>query len=532
MSAAYRRSLSKYRLELRRREEIERELLREQEALREAEEKFRAVAEISSSAIVIHDGVRLRYMNRASEDLFGYTRDELLIGDMWQIAHPEYRQMLKDRSIARLRGEQVPNRYEYKIITKSGEERWLYAGAKTISFEGQLCVLVNAFDVTDRKCAEEALQNREEHYRAAIEAGKVGTWEWDITRNWINFSENWYPLTSTLDRNYRFTSDEKAGPYLTFEQWRGSIHKDDVLKVDEAIRSALEGDSKYEVEFRVPQKAATGFRWLAASGRVMRDDAGNPVRMVGAALDITERRGAEEALRNSEKLAATGRLAASIAHEINNPLEAVTNLIFLARSATADNPQSESLLGMAEEELKRAAHLTKQTLGFYRDSTSPTRFNVARVIDDVLSLYARRIESRRIRVRKRYVEPVEMEGMVGEIRQAVSNLIANAIDAMPASGGTLHLRVRPTSHAQSGPAVQIVVADTGTGIALELRNRIFEPFFTTKQETGTGLGLWLTKNIVENHGGTIRFSSGRTGTVFLLTVPQRHELAMGMPASA
>jgi signal transduction histidine kinase len=227
-------------------------------------------------------------------------------------------------------------------------------------------------------------------------------------------------------------------------------------------------------------------------------------------------------------------LAASIAHEINNPLEAVTNLIFLARTAEATDAERERFLTLAEEELRRAAHLTKQTLGFYRDSTFPTNFNVADVINDVLSLYARRIDSGDVKVVKHYADPGLMRGMIGEIRQAISNLIANAIDAMPGSGGTLHLRVRRTSHSQNGSALRITVGDTGMGIPARLHRRIFEPFFTTKEETGTGLGLWLTKNIVEKHGGTIRVSSsstGKTGTVFLLTIPETDLQSMATSAA-
>ena len=176
-----------YRLELRRREELDRELLEERHALGEAEEKFRAVAEICSSAILIHDGRRPFYMNRASEELFGHTRDELVAGDMWQIVHPDYRDLLKERAAARFRGEQVPDRYEIKIITKSGEERWVDVGARLISFEGKPCIVQNAFDITPRKHTEEILRNREEHYRAAIEVDRIGTWEWEIAQNKVIF---------------------------------------------------------------------------------------------------------------------------------------------------------------------------------------------------------------------------------------------------------------------------------------------------------------------------------------------------------
>jgi PAS domain S-box-containing protein len=481
--------------------------------LGEAEEKFRAVAEICSNAIFIHDGRRPLYMNRASEELCGYTRDELLEDDCWKIVHPEYRGLLKERMAARFRGEQVSDRSEFKIITKSGEERWLDAGVKLISFDGKPCSLANAFDVTERKRTEEALRNREEHYRAAIDVGRIGTWEWEIAQNKVMFS----------DKIYEFTGIEKTVSYVTFERWMEPIHRDDCPRVEAAIQSALARDDKYEAEFRVVHQGTKEVRWVVSSGRVLRNNAGDPLRLLGAAVDVTERRRAEEALRNSEKLAATGRLAASIAHEINNPLEAVTNLIFLARTAGGPNAKGEELLAMAEEELRRAAHITKQTLGFYRESTFPTRFNVTEVIDDVLSLYARRIEAKRVQVKKHYDDPTKMQGMVGEIRQVISNLVANALDAVPNWGGILHVRVRRTRHSQNGSILQIAIADNGVGIPVEQQKRIFEPFFTTKQETGTGLGLWLTKNIVEKHGGTIRVSSSniaKTGTVFELTLPQ------------
>jgi PAS domain S-box-containing protein len=519
MSAAYRRSSAKYAKELQHREAIGDELLLERDALREANEKFRAVAETASSAILIHDGDRLRYVNRASERLFGYNRDELLSRNMWEIVHSDDRQLLRERAVARLRGEKAANRYEFKIITKSGEERWLETGATLISFEGKPCILANAFDITDRKRTEEALRTREEHYRAAMEAGKVGTWEWDMKQNVVSFSDNWYALTSTVDRHYEFAGPGRTRPYIDFAPWREGIHEDDRPRVDAAIKSALEHDTKYEVEFRVREKGGNEVRWLAGLGHILRDNGGNPLRMIGASADITERRRAEEVLRNAEKLAAAGRLAASIAHEINNPLEAVTNLVFLARTTGEPNDKGTQLLAMAEDELRRAAHLTKQTLGFYRDTTSPASFNVAEVVDDVLSLYARRIESRGVKVRKEYFDAGQMHGMIGEIQQAISNLVANALDAMSHPGGTLHIRVRRTMHSRN---LRIMIADTGVGIPAQSKRRIFEPFFTTKPETGTGLGLWLTKNLIEKHRGIINVSSsttGKTGTVFVLTIP-------------
>jgi two-component system, sporulation sensor kinase E len=654
MSAAFRRSLAKYERELQRREEVEHDLNREQDVLRETEEKFRAVAETAGSAIFIHDGSRLLYVNPAIVELSGYSREELLSSDIWRLLHPDYRNLLKERAAARLRGEAPPSRYEFKIITKTGEERWLDSSARLIAFEGRRCILAVAFDVTDRKRAEETLRNREEHYRAAIEAGKIGTWELDIAQSDVFLSDRIYErngikkttpcvkfeqwleavheddrprinaaIKSALERDelevdfrvvqqgtndirwvvaagrllrddagsplrilgasvdvtelrrseealrnreehyraaidvgkigtweweiaqnrviisdkiYDFTGIEKAASHVTLEEWMEPVHKDDRPRVESAMRSALERDAKYEAEFRVVEQGTNEVRWVAASGRVLMDNAGKPLRMLGAAVDVTERRRSEEALRNSEKLAATGRLAASIAHELNNPLETLTNLIFLARTAGGVNSQGDRFLAMAEEELKWAAHLTKQTLGFYRDSTFPKRFDVAQALDDVLSLYARKIESKGAHVCKEYSGSTQMLGLTGEIRQMISNLLANAVDALPSKGGMLRLRIRSIANWNgTGKALRITIADTGVGIPCEMRKHIFEPFFTTKPDTGTGLGLWLTKNIVEKHQGTIRFASsnvGRTGTVFVLTLPQeQRESAIGNAAA-
>ena len=254
-------------------------------------------------------------------------------------------------------------------------------------------------------------------------------------------------------------------------------------------------------------------------------------KIVGAAKvvrDITQNKKIERALRTTEKLAAAGRLAATVAHEINNPLEAVNNLVFLARRDVKNSENVAQYLQMAQRELDRVAHIARQTLGFYRDTSSPTTFSVVKTLEDLLFLYEKRLEVRGIRVVRQYKYGGEITALVGEVRQVLSNLISNAVDAMP-NGGSLCIRISKSREwkKSSQPGVRITMLDTGTGIPLPVRKRLFEPFFTTKEDVGTGLGLWITKNIVEKHHGNIRFVS-RTGpndhgTAFSIYLPAKNE---------
>ncbi|MGA9354688.1 MAG: PAS domain S-box protein [Terriglobales bacterium] len=252
-------------------------------------------------------------------------------------------------------------------------------------------------------------------------------------------------------------------------------------------------------------------------------------RIVGAsaiARDISAEQQSEEAIRRSEKLATAGRLAASIAHEINNPLEAVVNLLYLARE---DSTNAAQYLTMAEQEVGRVARLAQQTLGFVRDTNSLGAVNLGSVIEEMLQLYSRKIEARQIRVNRRFREVEKINGYAGEMRQLFANLIVNAVDAT-SKQGTLYLRVAPGRDWRAGrEGVRVTVADNGSGIAAADLPRIFEPFYTTKKDTGTGLGLWVSSGIVRKHGGLIRVRSRVDGpcrgTVFSVFLPYHRSVS-------
>jgi signal transduction histidine kinase len=247
------------------------------------------------------------------------------------------------------------------------------------------------------------------------------------------------------------------------------------------------------------------------------NDRGEVERWIGTLTDIHDQQLAEEALRKTEKLAATGRLAASIAHEINNPLEAVTNALYLALQMEVSN-EAREYLKLAEQELARVAQVTTQTLRFHRQSTAAVSCDVSAVLDSALSLYLSRFRAKGIEVERDYRPHAPLLCYPDELRQVFANLIGNALDAT-GSGGRLALRVRP-SPVFCG--VRVIIADTGHGIPAELRSRVFEAFLSTKQDTGTGLGLWVSEGIIRKHQGRISLRSrtdAPSGTVFSILLP-------------
>jgi len=243
------------------------------------------------------------------------------------------------------------------------------------------------------------------------------------------------------------------------------------------------------------------------------------------AMDTSERKRSEEVLRRTEKLAAAGKLAASIAHEINNPLEAVTNLLYLLRGHTALDPVANQYAMLAEHEVRRVSEITQQTLRFYRQNSQASLTDVCELMDSVLNLHRGHQLALNIEIRKEYSPPAELFCYSGEIRQVFANLVGNALDSMQA-GGVLWLRIRRAHNWQDGtPGIRIVVADTGTGMMPEVREHIFDAFFTTKEVTGTGLGLWVSNEIILKHQGHVQVRSRvadidkKSGSVFALFFP-------------
>ncbi|WP_161557333.1 two-component system sensor histidine kinase NtrB [Acidisarcina polymorpha] len=236
--------------------------------------------------------------------------------------------------------------------------------------------------------------------------------------------------------------------------------------------------------------------------------------------DITARKRTEQALIQNEKLASVGRLASSIAHEINNPLEAVTNLLYILASSVTD-PKQKELVDTAQEELARVSHIATHTLRFHKQSSRRTVVDLRALLESVLGLYRARLANAGVEAVVKCESGLTLRCYEGELRQILVNLISNAFDAMR-SGGRLSVRVREVSAASiAGGRIHILVADTGTGMPPDILSRVFEPFFSTKGIGGTGLGLWIARDLVTKNDGTISIrtstTSQRSGTACMLS---------------
>ena len=226
--------------------------------------------------------------------------------------------------------------------------------------------------------------------------------------------------------------------------------------------------------------------------------AGKPCVWRGVTLDITERKLAEAALLRAEKLAAMGRLASTVAHEINNPLESVTNLLYLAHSDPELADETRSYLATAETELSRLGNITRLTLGFVRNNGVTARVEVSVIVEDVLSIFRHRLDARSVTVERHYRDDVCVQMAPHELRQIVTNLVANAADAVSSAGARIAIHI-----CREDPHAVLLVDDNGAGIPDHNLARIFEPFFSTKEEVGTGIGLWITRELVEKNGGRV-----------------------------
>jgi len=244
---------------------------------------------------------------------------------------------------------------------------------------------------------------------------------------------------------------------------------------------------------------------------------------------LAERLLVEAALRQSEKLAVVGRLSASIAHEINNPLASVTNLLYLmGRSSSLDETQAYTLA--ASNELARVSEIVTQTLSIYRQNSKPSLVQIPEIVNSALALYKARLSSAKIVIERDFRECPPVLALAGELRQLILNLVGNAFDAMW-NGGTLKIRVAPSRERSNGsrPGIRLTIADTGVGIQPEIKEHLFEPFVSTKGNTGTGLGLWVSSGIVQKHSGKIQVRSNSSilaaGTVFSVFLPEQPHFA-------
>ena len=301
---------------------------------------------------------------------------------------------------------------------------------------------------------------------------------------------------------------------------------------DEILRKLMAGE---RIEHHETVRVGKNGEQIAVSVTIspIRDETGRVIGASKIARDISDRKRIERLLIQSEKIAATGRMAATVAHEINNPLESVINLIYLARQNTSEEGKAHKFLLTAEQELERVSHIARQTLGYYRDTGSATEVYLHDLVENVLTVYHAKLISASIAVDTRFNDLQKVSVSKGEMLQVFSNIIANAVDAMP-SGGVLTISIRKML-SSTGDGIQTVIHDSGTGIRPEHLEKVFEPFFTTKTNTGTGIGLWVAKQLVTRRGGQISIASstekGDSGTSITIFLPLAAQTPRPAPES-
>jgi PAS domain S-box-containing protein len=394
------------------------------------------------------------------------------------------------------------------------EHYWSYSLIPVYE-NGRIAGFYDAYrNMTEIVMGARRLLESEARLKLATEVAELGIFVWHITEDrpaWDN--ERMYQI---------FGRTREDGPVNGNAFIKDVVHPDFTEAFEQAIEATMERGEPFYFEGMIRRKDET-LSWIEVHGQLELDPDGIRKRILGTMRDVTRVKKSEEALRTAEKLSAVGRLAASIAHEINNPLASVTNLLYLARTSD-DLAEAHGFLDTAERELRRVSVISNQTLRFYRQPTEAQETGCNDLFENVLSIYQGRLMNSRVEVHQRMRAKLPLNCFEGEIRQVLSNLIGNAIDAMHGAGGRLLVRTREATNWRTGKkGLTLTVADTGVGMSkLELK-KIFQPFFTTKGLAGTGLGLWVSGDIVKRHRGELRVRSrqqeGRSGTVFALFLP-------------
>ncbi|MGC2325001.1 MAG: PAS domain S-box protein, partial [Terriglobales bacterium] len=474
-------------------------------------ERLASIVESVMEAIITVDRTqRVVLFNKAAETIFRCPSEQALgktldafIPERFRAGHREHVKNFGHTGVTR-RSMSSPS--ILVGLRADGEEFPIEATISQVGGDGERFFTVVLRDITERRQAEE----KQAQLAAIVESSNDAI----ISKTLDGIVLTW---NKAAERMFGYRAEEMVGKPVSI-----LFPLDRIPEAERILSQIRRGET-------VPRHDSAR---VAKDGRVLSVDASiSPIRdgkgtVIGAATitrDLTQMKMAEQALRNSEKLAVAGRMAATVAHEINGPLEAVANILFLLERAELTQTAQE-FVRAAQEEVKRIGQITKLTLGFHREGEQQgiAEIGASDLIEGILTLYGCRIESLGVAIEKRYDSAGAVIANAGELRQVLSNLIVNASEALAKTGNRLliHVYDSPDWNAAGRRGVRIVIADNGCGIPREVRQKLFEPFFSTKGEKGTGLGLWVSRSLVEKHGGRLQVRSAPgVGTAFSIFLP-------------
>ena len=467
---------------------------------------FAALVNSSHEPIISKDLTgRILSWNRAAVRVFGYEEEEILGQSILRLVPPNFHH--EENELQRkLRADEPIDPYETTWVRKDG--RNIPVAVIVYPVRNETGNVIGASKIASSLL--EGKRSDESRFRLAAIVDSAD--DAIISKDLNGIVDSW---NRGAQQMFGFTAEEMVGQSIL------RLIPDELQYEEDEILRKLRAGERVD-HYETTRRKKNGERIdVSVTISPIRDGTGLVTGASKIARDISDRKKIERLLIQSEKLAATGRMAATIAHEINNPLESVMNLIFLARQHSPDSGKAHQYLLTAEEELERVSHIARQTLGYYKDTGLPSQVFLHKLIENVLAVYNSKLTAQAISVDLRFNDLQRIVVSQGEMLQVFSNIITNAIDAMR-HGGSLKISTRNLM-GSTGDGIQTVIRDSGTGIAQEHLEKIFEPFFTTKGNLGTGIGLWVARQLIERRGGQISVASsterGKSGTTITIFVP-------------
>ena len=503
-----------------------------EQTLRDSESKFRALAESSSSAIFLIQGTKYIYTNPAFERMSGYTMDALAGMNFWDFIHPDFRELVRNRGLNRLKEEGPPSRYEIKYITKHGRVKWVDFSATVIDLENKPTIMGSTFDITERKEAEEALRESKQQLSYIIDFLPDATFVVDRTGKVIAWNRAIEEMTGIKAADMLGKDDfEYSLPFYGIRR---------PLLIDLVSMSGQEIEKNYHsvrkerdiilAEADILLKGETRSLWNIA--RPLYDSEGHVAGAIESIRDITDQKKLQIQLRQAQKMEAIGTLAGGIAHDFNNILSSVIGYTEMALEEADAGGRLRSYLDQIHRAGERAKDLVQQILAFSRKQEQARKpVLVGPIIQEGIKMLRSSLPST-VQITRRIAQaPFMILSEPAAIHQILMNLCTNAAHAMREKGGILDIQLTQVKvdldremypfNLAAGNYVKLTVSDTGHGIDASVMERVFDPFFTTKGPgEGTGLGLSVVYGIVRDHGGAIDIASevGK-GTTFSVYFP-------------